>query len=308
MGKPMFFLGKGGVGKSTLSAAAAYQMSASRTILHVSLDPAHNLGDIYNTKLSDKTTRVRDNLDVIEVNIHDWIARYLKWSENEIRVQYLYNITVNLDSFFDVLKYSPGTEEYAVLWAIENIYKENQPKYDIIVFDTPPTALSLRFFAMPTISMRWIDGLTSIRDKILTKRETLLRMNPESNAIRGATKKEEDKVSTRLSLLNSRLAFMYDIFTQKSFIVVVVNNDRLSITESVRIGDELKKLSVPVQSICLNKAPATDGMRLTSELEDLFPRAPLFRCPEVPSGINCTEDLMRVNISDFLDHYLSGKG
>jgi arsenite-transporting ATPase len=42
-----FFTGKGGVGKSTLAAASAWQLSQKYRVLIVSLDPAHNLGDIF---------------------------------------------------------------------------------------------------------------------------------------------------------------------------------------------------------------------------------------------------------------------
>ena len=45
--KILFFTGKGGVGKSTLAAATAWQLSKKHRVLVVSLDPAHNLGDIF---------------------------------------------------------------------------------------------------------------------------------------------------------------------------------------------------------------------------------------------------------------------
>ena len=304
MNKAIFFLGKGGVGKSTLSSAAAYRMSSQCSVLHISLDPAHNLGDIYGMTLSDRKTNVRPNLDVIEVDLAVWIERYLKWSEEEIRRQYLYDVTINLESFFNVLKYSPGTEEYAVLWAIENIYKDYHDKYDVLVFDTPPTALSMRFFAMPTISMRWIEGLASMREKILTKRQTLLRLNPESPAVRGAVKKEDDQVSLKLSSLNSRLSFMYELFTKKSFITVVVNDDKLSFSESQRIGDELRKLDIPVRAVCLNKISCTDPEERGGDLKGIFPGTPVFPTELVASGVNKVEDLKLVNVEALVNQYL----
>ena len=111
MNKYIFFLGKGGVGKSTLSTAMAKELSGSKKVLHVSLDPAHNLGDIYGTTLTDKETEISPGLYALEVSLARWIERYLKWSRDEISSQYRYNLTLNLDSFFDILKYSLGTEE-----------------------------------------------------------------------------------------------------------------------------------------------------------------------------------------------------
>ena len=48
---------KGGVGKSTMAAAAAWQLSQKSRVLIVSLDPAHNLGDIFGVALQDKKSR-----------------------------------------------------------------------------------------------------------------------------------------------------------------------------------------------------------------------------------------------------------
>ena len=46
-----FFLGKGGVGKSTCAALTATFLSRTCSVLLVSLDPAHNLGDIFQKNL-----------------------------------------------------------------------------------------------------------------------------------------------------------------------------------------------------------------------------------------------------------------
>jgi arsenite-transporting ATPase len=55
--KILFFTGKGGVGKSTMAAAAAWQLSRKSRVLIVSLDPAHNLGDIFGVDLKDNKSQ-----------------------------------------------------------------------------------------------------------------------------------------------------------------------------------------------------------------------------------------------------------
>ena len=117
-----FFLGKGGVGKTTLSAAFSLSLARSgKKVLIASLDPAHNLGDVYRTELKDTPVTVEPNLDALEVDLAAWVDKYLDESRRELKTTYSYAGTLNLDSFFDIMKYSPGTEEYAVLWAIEHI-------------------------------------------------------------------------------------------------------------------------------------------------------------------------------------------
>ena len=124
MKKIAFFLGKGGVGKTTISSTVAYQISQEGTkVLIVSLDPAHNLGDVFGKKLSNEVQPLETNLDGMEVELAVWVNRYLKQSRDEIRTNYMYHSAINLETYVNILKYSPGTEEYAVLWAIEHVYK-----------------------------------------------------------------------------------------------------------------------------------------------------------------------------------------
>src|SRR6185312_3769485 len=57
-----FFIGKGGVGKTTVSSAYAAAYAARhprKKVLLLSTDPAHNLADIFEVKLGEKPVRVR---------------------------------------------------------------------------------------------------------------------------------------------------------------------------------------------------------------------------------------------------------
>lgn len=302
MKKMMFFLGKGGVGKSTLSTACSCRLSKDMRILHVSLDPAHNIGDIYGIALSDTRTAVHANLDAMEVNIQYWIARYLKESKKEMKAHYNYAATINLDSFFNIMKYSPGTEEFAVLWAIEAIYEKYHGSYDALIFDTPPTALTLRFLAMPCISIRWVKELSSLREQILEKRQTIMKLNPDNLSPQGASKKEDDKVYTKLSSISKRLHQLYNLFTQDSYFTVILNNDTLSFTETVRIREELGKLDLPIHSLNINKVrSAADVSRIAKE----FTGCPLFTTGQVSGEISSPNHIELVGVDDLTEHIRS---
>jgi arsenite-transporting ATPase len=69
MQKIIFFLGKGGVGKSTISALTAIYLSELQTIELHSLDQAHNLGDLLGQKLDNNPKKIRPNLVASEVNL-----------------------------------------------------------------------------------------------------------------------------------------------------------------------------------------------------------------------------------------------
>src|SRR6056297_1554700 len=177
--KTIFFTGKGGAGKSTLSAAAAWQlMERGNRVLAVSFDPPHNLGDIYNIKLSHKKKIFkRTNLYLQETDLEKSASEYIKSNMDLLKQVYSYMSTLNFDSYFDILKYSPGVEEYAALTSLEKILKEEKDNFDYIVFDTPPTGLTLRILALPKLTVSWIERLIKIRKQILEKRYTIHKLS-----------------------------------------------------------------------------------------------------------------------------------
>lgn len=69
MNSTAFFLGKGGVGKTTLSSAFALTLARrGAKVLIASLDPAHNLGDALDISLNGNVKTVEPNLDALEVD------------------------------------------------------------------------------------------------------------------------------------------------------------------------------------------------------------------------------------------------
>lgn len=301
MSQLVFFLGKGGVGKTTLSAATAFALSRQgRKVVIASLDPAHNLGDIFGIRLRNEPMPVADGLDGIEVDVAEWVARYLDESRREIKANYAYSMSLNLDSLLDILKYAPGTEEYAVLWAIEHVHRAYAGAYDTIVFDTPPTALALRFLAMPSLSILWMRALATLRGQILAKRQTLLRVNPNAPVPKGATDKREDRVYGKLTSIQTRLHALHDLFTRESYLTVVMNPDELSLAESLRIREELDRLGLTLRSVCLNKAlpAAAIPIGLTEHFKDF----PVFVSDLRPGGIRGLQGLAQVDVCGLVRH------
>ena len=158
-----FFIGKGGVGKSTVSALTAVKLSAAgRNTLLVSMDPAHNQRDIFQLDFSGQARQVMPGLTVKEVDLGYWMTTYLKNTETQLKKAYSYQSAFNIQNYFDVLKYSPGLEEYAMLLAFEDTLA-GAAEQDDIVFDMPPTALTIRFFSLPFITLIWLKELLKLR-------------------------------------------------------------------------------------------------------------------------------------------------
>ncbi len=179
----IFFVGKGGVGKSTSSAlTSVFLAQKGFQVLIISLDPAHNQSDIFEKNLSDKPFQIAPNLLAIEIDQEFWIKQYLKDIHNQINKTYSYLTALNLDKYFKVIKHSPGLEEYALILAFEQIRKDFS-QLDYLIFDMPPTALALKFFNLPSLSMIWIEHLLALREVAIKNALQLVSFVTPSNDV-----------------------------------------------------------------------------------------------------------------------------
>jgi arsenite/tail-anchored protein-transporting ATPase len=275
------FIGKGGVGKSTCSALASLHGAGNRhRTLLVSLDPAHNLGDIFETALSTKPTRVAANLEVIEVNEKEWEEKYLRETLAHLQDTYNYQSAFGMQNYFKVLRHSPGVEEYALTLAFAHIIQTFKDK-DLIVFDMPPTAQSLRFLSLPSITRIWLKELIGLRRAILEKKEIITRIKM------GTKEFEQDRVSARLGAMNAVYQKLEEQFAGNGMhIDVAVNPDRLAFSESLRIRDKLADLDLFPSHVFLNKIRPGDDVDHVLQAFDTVPVHCLGMAPYRLTGID----------------------
>lgn len=248
----VFFLGKGGVGKSTSAALTSLLLAEQgRKVLIVSLDPAHNQSDIFEKRLSGRPTKLAANLHGVEIDGDAWIRKYLRGVREDINKTYRYLTSFNLGKYFDVMKYSPGLEEYALILAFQEI-RRKFPTRDVLVFDMAPTALSLRFFGLPRLSLVWIHHLRKLRQDIIDKRELITRVRLLNREI------ETDKVLLKIQKSLDEYTRLKNLFEDRELtrIHLVLNPDQLSLAESERIVTELGKMNIRVARIIVNKIRA----------------------------------------------------
>ncbi|RLB13089.1 MAG: ArsA family ATPase, partial [Deltaproteobacteria bacterium] len=153
----IFFAGKGGVGKTSISAATGVKASEMgyKTII-MSLDIAHNLSDIFDLDkdLMDlnkgKPVKINDNLWIQELDIYEEVNR--NWGEIYSYISTLLNTTGIDEILAEELAILPGMEEVSLLLYINSYVKRN--KYDVIILDCAPTGESIRFISIPT-TLEW---------------------------------------------------------------------------------------------------------------------------------------------------------
>jgi len=153
----LLFSGKGGVGKTSLSAATGARLAelGYRTLV-MSVDPAHSLADAFDleTGLFDAKTaeplRVAERLWIHEVNIQNEIKK--NWHQIWSYVSSLLRTSGLTEVEAEEMAIFPGMEELSALLYVNEWVKEK--RFDVIVLDCAPTGESLRFVAMPT-TMKW---------------------------------------------------------------------------------------------------------------------------------------------------------
>ncbi len=249
----LFFIGKGGTGKSTHAALTAlHKAENGENTLLVSMDPAHNQSDIFQMSFGEKPVQVTHKLQVKELDLDFWMKKYLTEYQNKLKKNYSYLNVFQPKDHFKIIQYSPGIQEYALLYAFRAILTDCNSS--VLVFDMPPTALTLKFFSLPQTTLIWLRHLTALRKSILEKKEIIANIKYRNK------EKITDKALHKLIELSAEYQELQAVFSNKNTgIHLLVNSDELSFRESVRIEKQLHDLELSVEKIILNKAPANSA-------------------------------------------------
>jgi len=185
----LFFGGKGGVGKTTVSAAAAVRLARAdpkRRVLLLSTDPAHSLADVFRSPIGDAPRAIPGapkNLTVRELDAARAFAERREQFEaalDEIASAFGASATDAAPAATGVSVRSPSAaaselinlappgidELFGVLSVVDA-----RGTYDVIVVDTAPTGHALRLLEMPDAAREWTQMLL----RMLLKYKSLVR-------------------------------------------------------------------------------------------------------------------------------------
>ncbi|RSD25598.1 ArsA family ATPase [Mesobacillus subterraneus] len=254
MEKKIYFIGgKGGVGKSTTSAAMALLLSQKgKKVLLVSTDPAHNSGDLFHKDLSGgKIQSVAENLDVLEIDSEQESRKYINGVKGNLKGLVKATMLDEVNRQIDMAASSPGAEEAALFDRITSLILEEISHYDTIVFDTAPTGHTIRLLTLPELMGVWMDGLLERRKK--TNENYAQWMNDGEIA--------EDPIYEKLNERKNRFMRVREILLDNSQTeyVFVLNAERLPILETGKAIDTLHKHGLHVNSIVVNKVIPEDA-------------------------------------------------
>ncbi len=167
----VFFGGKGGVGKTTMAAAAGMAIARrstpdGRRILVLSVDPAHSLGDSLGQPVGAKAVPVQDvdGLWAAELDAASLADAFSKENIESLRTLLDRGTLLDRSDINSLLDLTlPGVDEVMAVVEIARLLEERE--WDLILVDTAPTGHALRFLAMPDEMKRWIGALDVMQRK-----------------------------------------------------------------------------------------------------------------------------------------------
>ena len=256
MNKFVFFGGKGGVGKTTVSSAYGLKCARDglRTLL-VSTDPAHSTSDVFDQQFDDDPTAVEghENLLAMELDPEEEVQRHMTEIKSTMSDQVSPAIVNEIDRQIELAHRTPGAYEAALFDRFIDVMRDSDG-YDRVVFDTSPTGGTLRLLALPEFLQSWIERLTAKRKESVDLFEKAAIGDKEARQ-----KLQEDPIIRRLTERKEMFEFAGETLRNQSAFYLVLNPDELSIEESHRAVADLTDAGLTVGGLVVNKvAPEPD--------------------------------------------------
>lgn len=149
MTRVIIFTGKGGVGKSVISAATALELSEQYNydVALISTDPAHTISHYLDIKTISNEVRITSKLILYYIDpVQEMFRKFRTISEHLVETFKKYGID---DALAYELAMLPMVTESTGIFKVVELYESG--KFDIIIMDTIPSAEALRLLYLPRI-------------------------------------------------------------------------------------------------------------------------------------------------------------
>jgi arsenite-transporting ATPase len=241
----LLFTGKGGVGKTTVAAATAVRAAeAGHRTLVMSTDPAHSLGDSFDTEIGESATPIvpklwAEQIDAqsrLETNwreIQDYFVQLMNWAGVD---------TIQAEE----LSVIPGLDEIFSLIDIKTHVESG--RYDLLVVDCAPTAETLRLLSLPEVMSWYIERVFPMQRRVVKGvRPIVTKMT--SLPIAG------DRFFAAVERLHRNLEAVHRILTDEasSTVRLVVNPEKMVIAEARRTYTYLGLFGYRVDAVVVNR-------------------------------------------------------
>ncbi len=237
----ILYLGKGGVGKTTVSAATAVRSAQQgKRTLAVSTDLAHSLADCLQTNLTSTPQEITKNLWAQEVNVLDEMRRgWGKLQESMTKTLRKQGIDAAIAQELALI---PGMDEIV---SLINIYRNaREGNFDVVIIDAAPTGETVRLLSMPDTFQWYASRLMKMQGGALNLARPLLKAVLPTTEILDAVQSLSEHVKTLRDVLSNP-----DISSYRP----VVNPERMVIKEALRAETYLALFGYPIDGVICNR-------------------------------------------------------
>ena len=223
----LFFTGKGGVGKTSISTAVAITLAdAGKKVLLVSTDAASNLDEMLGVKLSNQAVAVPGVVGLELINI-DPDAAAQAYRQRVVDQMGAAATQAEIGAVREQLS-GACTTEIASFDEFSSLLAESNSQYDHIVFDTAPSGHTLRLLSLPKA---W-SGFLANNDKGASC------LGPHSGL-----KMQETRFNQALAALSNPAL---------TSVVLVARPETSALREVLRTSIELRALGLSSQRLIIN--------------------------------------------------------
>ncbi len=237
----ILYLGKGGVGKTTIAAAtAARAAQLGKRTLVVSTDLAHSLADALDHPLNADPQEIGDHLWAQEINALDEMRA--GWGKMQDYITSVLKKQGASEVAAEEMAMIPGMDEIV---ALLNIHRQARDgNYDVVVIDAAPTGETVRLLSMPETFLWYVNHANGWRNLAFNAAKPLLKtFLPGVNVFESLEKLNVQVAALRKTLTDG------DISSYR----LVVNPEKMVIKEALRAETYLALYGYPVDSVICNR-------------------------------------------------------
>jgi arsenite-transporting ATPase len=245
----IMFGGKGGLGKTTFSAATAYWLaSQGHKVLVFSVDPQASLSDIFQKDIFGKgPVKIMDNLWAQEIDADQHIKDYQGQIRKKILDMYGFDaVPDEIEQYIQAASAEPAMEESAIFDAVVDIVVGGD--YDYYIYDLVPLGHALYYLSMAKVYDEWINKITHLREEMREYEEMVSRLKRQKET-------EEDQILQELQYIRTRINSSSSILTdrEKTAFFFVVIPEEMILLDTQKAAGLFAKFDVPISGYVVNR-------------------------------------------------------
>ena len=253
------FLGKGGIGRTTIAIAAAKHLSSlGQRVLLVGQDPSPAFGLLLEASIGSDAQEIGANLHAVQLQTTALLER--GWEEvKTLEAQYLRSPTLT-KVYGQELGVLPGMDNALALNAIREY--ENSGKYDVIIYDGSGDQATLRMLGLPEILSWYIRRFRKVVEDSDVWKSISPFIQPVTSAVLNVSWTGENFAQEPTKQANNLLEQGKAALTDPNRVAayLVTTDDPVAIATAKYLWGSAQQVGLTVGGILLNQSPISDAV------------------------------------------------